>query len=128
MFLVRVPPEDVRLQIAAGKIKEQQTVVVIVDGIFEQGQPFLQDFVRLLDEFIVVEDAVLAGVSSLLENRWCKTGPAYRELPARTSPARKSCTAGIGRVDIDGRHIKLTIGRDFLQIKAADAARLRARA
>ena len=33
MFVVRVPPEHMRLQIATRKIKEQQAVVVIVDGV-----------------------------------------------------------------------------------------------
>ena len=67
VLVVRVPPEHVRLQIAAGEIEEQQPVVVIVDRVVEQGQPLLQDDSRLFQILVVGEDAVLAGAVVLLE-------------------------------------------------------------
>ncbi len=47
MRVVRVPPEHVRLQVAAGEVEEQQAVVVVVDGVVEQREPLLEDHARL---------------------------------------------------------------------------------
>ena len=69
VLVVGVPPEHVRLQVAAGKVEEQQSVVVVVERVVEQGQAFFQDHVGLLKEFVVGEDAVFAGTVILLETR-----------------------------------------------------------
>ena len=78
VFVVGGPPENVRLQVAARKVKEQQAVFVVVDGVFKQGQPFFQHQVGLLQEFIVAENAVFAGIVIFL-----KAGGVEQTQPAR---------------------------------------------
>ena len=69
MFVVRIPPEHVRLQIAAGEIEEQQPVVVIFDRIFQQRQPFFQNEAGLSQKVFVSKDAVRTGFVVFLKAR-----------------------------------------------------------
>ena len=56
-----------RLEITAGEIKEQEAVIVVVDGVIEESEPFLQDHVCLSQEFVIDEHVVLARVVVFLE-------------------------------------------------------------
>ena len=77
VLFVGVPPEDVRLEVAAGKVEEQQAVVVVIDGVVEEREPLFQDHARLPGELVVGEDAVRSCLVVFLEARGVeRTEPA----------------------------------------------------
>ena len=58
-----------RLQVAAREIEEKKPVLVVIDGVLEQGQALFKHIGRLTAELVVVKDAVGARLVILLEAR-----------------------------------------------------------
>ena len=80
MLGVGVPPEDVRLKIAAGKVEKQQAVVIIVYGVSKEGKPFLQHHIGLSEKLIISKYIVLASVIVLLEAGRVEESKTFRYI------------------------------------------------
>ena len=121
VLLVRVPPEDVRLEVAAGEIEEEQAVVVVVDRLVEERQPLVQHHARLPGEFIVGEDAVGPGLVVFLKARGVERAQLGRHVLDERLGLRHPLRGG-ARVHVDRRDVEPEVGRDLLEEEPADAA------
>ena len=119
MRVVRVPPEHVRLEVAAGEVEEEQAVLVVVDGVVQQREPLLEHHAGLPGILVVGEDAVLPGRVVLL-----KAGGGERPQPSRDVLNERlrlgDLLRGGGRVHVDRRDVEPEVRRDFLEVEAAD--------
>ncbi len=121
MRIVRVPPENVRLQIAAGEVEEQQSIVIVVDRIVEQPETLVENHRGLPDELIIEEDAVGTRLVVLLKAGRVEQSQLRGNVADETGRLGDPHRRG-RRVDIDRRDVEANLRRHALQEKPADAA------
>src|SRR5262249_14831318 len=119
--LVAVPPEHVRLKVAAGEVEEEQAVVVVLERVVPESKPPVEDQVRLPQILRVVENAVAPRLGVFLETG--RVGPA----DARGDITRERLwlgdrRGGRRRIDVDRTDIEAERRLHLLQIEATHAA------
>ena len=121
MLHVGIPPQHVRLQVGAGKVEEQDAVVVVRHGVVQQTEPLVQHALGLDDELLVVEHAVGPRLVVFLESGGGEQSQVFGNL--RGKAGRLGNPHGrIRGIDIDGTGVQAERRRHLLQIKTADAA------
>ena len=121
MRIVRIPPEHMRLQIAAGKIEEQQAVVVVVEGVVEEREPLLEHMPCLLGEFIIHKDAIGARFVIFLEAERAEEPQFLGDFRQKRRRLGHRDRGG-GGINVDRRYVQAKRRRDLLQIETANAA------
>ncbi len=117
---VRQPPEHVGVEIEAGKIKEEQTIVKLRKLGVEGPAMLGQHGMGLLQIFLIVENA--------RGERLCVFGDSLSVVfanlcgeIARVAGRSRDGQGGIFRIDIDGRNVELKTRMRLLQIETTDA-------
>ena len=82
-----------RLEVAAGKVEEEQPVVVVVDGKIEEREPLVEHDPGLACKFVVAEDAVGARLVVFLKPG-VENGPSCAATPSMKPGGSEIVCAG----------------------------------
>ena len=110
MLVVRIPPEHMRLKVAAREVKEQQAVVIVIYGVIEERQPLLENHARLLEELVIDEYAVGPGFVVFLKTGGVEQAQLLRYVLDERIRLGQLLRGGT-RVHVDGCVLNREVGR-----------------